>query len=206
MKKLVWLVGFALIVTGCRKSEQKFEVANSQPKYPVSQETLQETSKSEKAAVRDTKLIFADSQTLQLSQLAKKGPIVCISIKEGCPCSMRAQPLFNNLHEIHNGKASFIGLIDSNANTTMEYIQDTKANFPIVTDPKKELINQLAFKRATYIVLINQKMQIEKAWPGYSQSVLKELNAELCRLTHQKPKSFDTQYAPKRLVSGCSFE
>lgn len=136
---------------------------------------------------------------------AGKKPQFVYFILEGCPCSLDAQPLFNKMYLRYKDKVDFIGVISSPKDKALNYAGETSLLHPIVADPEKKIIAGYGIKQSTYSVLILPNGIIDTMWPGYSSPMLKELNADLAKLTNTKEVAFDTLYAPKELASGCYF-
>jgi peroxiredoxin len=209
---LLILSGYSLCLSGCTTQEAnstpepELEIASSGPKYKVTPQMAQGAHSRTDTKAFDFEVPLTKNHKLRLSKLVHKGPVVLIAIKDGCPCNLRAQPLFNKLSELHKQHTTFIGILNADQQTTKQYVQDTHARFPIVPDPDLRILSAYQAERSAYTLLVGRGLRIVKAWPGYSADMLKELNTTLSRLTHTPEPFFDPKYAPKEMTAGCSFK
>jgi hypothetical protein len=71
-----------------------------------------------------------------------------------------------------------------------------------------EMLEIEAYKaeRGAYTMLLSKApSKIVKAFPGYSEDVLKELGAAVAKQAGVPARPIDTTGAPKKMVSGCLF-
>ncbi|RYG17380.1 hypothetical protein EON82_23935 [bacterium] len=129
-------------------------------------------------------------------------PQMVIFIKNGCPCSIDAQPLFNRLARKYEGKVDFVGIIDKEGK---EFSNQFLVAFPVVEEPSKGLMKAYDARASVYTALIARNGHIVKMWPGYSAGWLKEMNALMAKASATKETPFDPQYAPQEKASGCPF-
>jgi hypothetical protein len=122
-----------------------------------------------------------------------------VFIKNGCPCSIDAQPLFNRLARKYQGKVDFIGIIDKEGE---EFSNQFLVAFPVVEEPSKGLMKAYDARASVYTALIARNGHIVKMWPGYSADWLKEMNALMAKASATKETPFDPQNAPKEKASG----
>jgi peroxiredoxin len=165
------------------------------------------TSVTEKLARKpapDFILADLDGLTVSLKEELAKGPVVLYSIKDGCPCSTDAQPLFNELAKRYEGSAQWIGLYDLDPEKGKAWKADHSASARILPDPKFDVLKRYKMERSVYVTLIDKDGKIVKTWPGYWIDMLKELDGLLAEETGKKPSGeFDVAYAPKEESSGC---
>ena len=179
------------------------DIATGNAKYPVTHALSKnaESIQGQKAP----NFTLPGSKT-SLFELLKKGPVVLLTIKKGCPCNLKAQPIFNNIANKYKNKATFIGVINSDQEAGNQFTKITKANFQIIPDPEYKILDAYKAKRAGYVYLIQSNGKIKKVWAGYSAGMLTELNLQLSKLVKTPLTPFDPQYAPKEMTSGCSLE
>lgn len=126
-------------------------------------------------------------------------------VLDGCPCSFDAEPLFQRLAKRYKGKIDFVAVTDANEAKARDWSVQMLVPYPVVPDPKKEIIGAYKAKSSVYSALITKDGHIAKMWPGYSQGALKEQNAMMAKLAGVREEPFDAQYAPVDYATGCAF-
>lgn len=186
-------------------SQPKFDtVEPSGPRHPVTK-TMQEDADSKALqAAPMFKLTSTTGSDWDLSEKLKRGPAFVYFILNGCPCSIDAEPLFHKLYELHKDHVEFAGAMPSPQQEAADWKRDAKVPYDVLLDPSAQVALSFGAERSVYCVLINQEGRIDHMWPGYSESMLKEVNKRLALLTGVEEKPLDTAYAPKELSSGCS--
>jgi len=142
----------------------------------------------------------------QIDILKQGYPTLLIFIKSGCPCSIDAQPIFNNIAAAYGPHARFIGIYDGDSTDAKAFAEFNKVTFPIITDEKNAWVKAYKMVASASMALVDGKGQIVEVWPGYSQSIMRQSNFLLGTLTDQGPQEFDYSKAPKDLTAGCAFE
>jgi peroxiredoxin len=136
---------------------------------------------------------------------ARDKPRVLVFIQDGCPCSEAAQPYFNRLHAAHRGRVDFAGVISEDATAARRWAGENDVLFPVVADPGLVVVRKYKAENSLHIVLVAPGGEIEKAWPGYSESMLRELDRRLSRLTGAEKPPVSFIGAPAELYSGCPY-
>ncbi len=147
-----------------------------------------------------------DGTSCDLNEMIKAGPVVLVFIKDGCPCSVSAEAYFNQLHAAYRGKIQFVGVIDGDSQIARKWGAIHGVPFPIVPDPKLELTQSYGATNSAYVALIDLAGTIEEFWPGYSASMLRDLNRKMSKLANLDEETIETPDAPEDLYSGCPFE
>lgn len=196
------------LLAGCasqKTAEPETPVVNAAagPKHPVTDKMATVADKTAGLAAVDFELKDAEGKTWSMAENLKNGPVVVLSIKDGCPCSVDSQPLFNGLAKKFQGKATFVGLFDQNAEKAKTYIKDNSVNFPVVINEDLEVFKQYKAERSVYVSIVTTDGKIVKQWPGYWVDMLNELDGKLEELTGFDGAPFDVAYAPKTPTSGC---
>jgi len=132
-------------------------------------------------------------------------PQFLLFILDTCPCSIDAQPIFNQFSKHWDKKVEFLGVINVDAKKGRAWSSDFRPAFPVVPDPKLEIIHAYEARQSVYSALIAKNGEIVKLWPGYSADMLQEMNRAMAQEVGEAPRPFDTQYAPKDKTSGCVF-
>lgn len=147
----------------------------------------------------------ADGTTYTLGDLTMSRPLVLVFIKDGCPCSESAQPFLNRLHEVYGSRARFAGVIDSDAPSATRWGSANGVPFPLLLDPGLEIVRRYGVENSAYVVLVGAGGKVEKAWPGYSTNMLRELGQRLSRMTGLPERLLQLADAPAEMYSGCPY-
>lgn len=148
----------------------------------------------------------ASGAQFDLKQSLEKGPVFLYFIKEDCPCSVDAQPLFNRLRNKFKDKVSFAGIIDVDAAKGKKWAEINAMTDPMLPDPKLKLIHSYKATNSTFSALVLQDGTILKMWPGYSAEYLQDMNTLFAKALGEPVTKFDTAYAPAKRTAGCYFE
>ena len=178
---------------------------NQPPKHPVTEEMVRNASTMARKPAPAFSLADVKGEPQRISGAALDRPQLVLFILDTCPCSIDAQPLFNKFSKHWAGKADFIGVINTDAKKGRTWSSDYRAIFPIVPDPKLEIIRAYHAQQSVYSALVSRDGGIVKLWPGYSSDMLQEMNKLIATELGEPVRPFDTQYAPKEKTSGCYF-
>ncbi len=143
---------------------------------------------------------------VSLDDMVAKGPVFLYFIKDGCPCSVDAQPLFNHLRDKFKGKVSFIGVIDADAKKGAKWAKINAMTDPLLGDSKLEVIHAYKATNSAFSTLVLRDGTIQKMWPGYSRDFLLDMNKQICDALGEPVTPFDPLYAPLAKTAGCYFE
>jgi peroxiredoxin len=174
-------------------------------KHKVTPAMLEAAETHNKSLAPPFRLTDANGTIQDLSELVKDGPLVLVFIKDGCPCSVSAETYFNTIHSLYRGRLRFLGVIDGDANVARRWGSIQGVPFPILPDPKLEIAKQYGATNSAFVALINKSGQVEELWPGYSVSMLKDLNRRAAGLAGLEMETLETLDAPDELYSGCPF-
>lgn len=177
-----------------------------EPRHPVTQ---QMQSVADRQKLRPAPEIMGTDQTgakVSLTSMRATKPVVVVFIKDGCPCSIESQPSFNRLAAAYQGLVEFVGVIDGGPAIARDYASVNEVRFPIVSDTTLETMKAYKAERSVYVALVATDGKIDKLWPGYSQTMLTDLNDRLGYLAGVKPKPLDLDLVPTKLTSGCLYE
>lgn len=211
------LVGFAaalgmvsLGLVGCAEApppepRAANPVEAAKPKHPVTKEMWQD---AEKAAGQPAPLFEAtdaNGASHSLASLTGDKPLVLYFIKDGCPCSNDVEPLYQRMAAKYGDKVRFAGVINGDADVAKAWLAKMETPYPVLLDPEIKVVKEYKADRSVYLLVIGPDGNIVRMWPGYSQTMLSELNATLAKMTGTEETPFDAAYAPKEPTSGCSF-
>jgi len=176
-----------------------------QPRHPVTEAMLEEAKRESKKIAPFFKLPDTDGKQVVIGGKGEK-PLFVYFVKEGCPCSFDAEPMFQRLFKHHEGRIEFISVTDAKGKAAEKWDFDLLVPYPLVSNPTFELMKAYSAPASVYCTLIGKDGTIVKQWPGYSRSMMKEMNALMAKAAGAEEKPFDTAYAPEAKTSGCSFE
>lgn len=146
-----------------------------------------------------------DGGRFELADLLRRGPVVLTFIKDGCPCSEAAQPLFNQLYAAYPS-AAFLGVVDVGGGAARRWAERLRISYPMLTDPDLEVVRDYGVENSAYVVVIDLQGRIVKHWPGYSASMLRDLGSTLAALTGTAEQPLNLSEAPDQEYSGCPFD
>jgi hypothetical protein len=152
--------------------------------------------------------ILAKTELGKPITLAARGasrPEFVLFIKDACPCSIDAQPIFNKLAERFQPKVQFVGVIDGDEAAAERFASQFSVEFPVVGDRDLKAIRGFGAQAGVFSALVAKSGHLIKMWPGYSASLLGEMNHQLAEVSGTKEIPFDPEYAPKVKTTGCAY-
>lgn len=174
-------------------------------RHPVTPEMEKAAAALKRTPAPKFMLTDHDSHQVGTGDLQLGKPSVLFFIKDGCPCSIEAQPVFNSLAKAYGGDAQFFGVIDSDTQAATAFVQANIVPFRMICDPKKGLMKGFQIQASASMALVDGKGQIVQIWPGYSQETMRQLNFLLGTLAKTGPREFDDADAPKTPTAGCTY-
>jgi peroxiredoxin len=139
-----------------------------------------------------------DGKSYTLASLTKSGPVFFYFIQDGCPVNDQAAPHVHKVADAYRGKATFIGIMDSNEATAKRWASKFKATYPILPDPDQKIIKSFRAQASPWLIQVGRDGKVAKVWEGYSQGYLNELNANAARAANTTPSKLDFSAAPAR--------
>jgi len=127
---------------------------------------------------------------------------VIVFIVGGCPCSIEAQTMFNELQANYMDDVKFIGASKGTQAQALQFVKESQCIFPVVSDDGT-IANLFDAKKSVYFVLIGTDGKIIKIYPGYCKSVASEINDKLAQLTGVTPKPITLAPLPGDNTAGC---
>lgn len=180
------------------------------PVHPVTDPMNASALSMARTAAPDFKLpdIDGNLKTLKVAQDGK--PTFIYFIKDGCPCSTEAEPLYQNLYAHLNPdeqvRVNFVGIIGSDEKIGKAWSMRFNTPYTVLCAPDHKVMKAYKSPNSAYGVLLDGNGKIVKQWPGYSKRILLEINTMASELLGEMPKKFDPTYAPLEDSSGCSFD
>jgi peroxiredoxin len=174
-------------------------------KHTVTRTMLKEAGERAKRPATSFLIAGIDGRTYSFEEMTRARPLAIVFIKDGCPCSDQAAPYFQRLQELYEGHARVVGIIDGDVEVARRWASDHKTCYPVLPDPKLEVIQAYGAKGSAYVALVAAGGKIERIWPGYSGEMLRELGGRMAALAGVPEAPFETGEAPKHLFAGCRY-
>ncbi len=207
----IWLVISAALLAGLSWYNRQQNIVlegtkiEATVRHPVTEEMWKSANSFSNIQAPNFRLPDLEGKVWSLNQIAKGRPVVLYFIKYGCPCSIDVEPLFIKMQKQLGSRVVFVGIINSNKTEATAWRDDTNSNLILLMDESTKTMQYFKAKQSVYTALVRPNGTIEKLWPGYSASMLKELNETASNLAGFKSMPFDPDYAPIKMTSGCSF-
>lgn len=150
----------------------------------------------------DFELAASDGNTHTLRSLTANGPVFFYAIKRTCPINKQAHPFFVKLAQAYAGKATFVGVIDRDAEGYKGWQEEYEAPYTVLFDPDRKIIDGLDMKRSPWLVQVNRDGTVARSWPGYSELDLNEMAEAMAAAAGISPVEVDFAGAPERTRYG----
>lgn len=173
------------------------------PRHPVSGQMRETSASLEGKMATDQTVRSREGKPVQLAATWEAQPAVLVFTKDGCPCTIEAQPHFNRLAAAYQGRAAFLGLIDTDPVPAGKFEDDFSVPYPVLSVPEPGVFRAFRAERSVYVTLVEPGGRIARQWPGYSGPMLRELDAAISKLLGTKPSSVKFDGAPDEETSGC---
>ena len=180
-------------------------IINSQPRHLITAQMLAETEAQKNAFVKPFSVKDCKGRTVELGGRNLPRPQFVYFVLDGCPCSFDAEPLFHDLSKQFKGQIDFVSVTNGGLDKAKLWNSELSVPYPVIPDPKEEIIHAYGAKAAIYCLLISKTGHIAKMWPGYSKDLLLEMNSSMAKIAGVTEKPFDTKYAPITKATGCAF-
>ncbi len=181
------------------------EISSFEPRHLVTAKMIAETEAKSNLLEPTIQWKDVNGKPVTLASHNAPRPQFIYFVLDGCPCSFDAEPLFHDLSKQFKGAIDFASVTNGNPEKAMTWNREVSVPYPVLSDPKEEIIHLYGAKAAVYSVLVSKDGHIVKMWPGYSRSMLLEMNATMATLAGVPQKPFNTKYAPEIKATGCAF-
>lgn len=175
-------------------------------RHAVTKEMQAAADKLSKTPLPKFSLKDLDGLSVSEAQFRRQKPTILVFIKNSCPCSIDAQPIFNAMAVAYGADAQFFGVINGPLRDAQGYASYNRVPFPMILDERYELIQKFNIEASASLALVDGNGQIRQVWPGYSKSVLRQVNFLLGAMAGTGPKEYDDSVAPEKLTAGCAFD
>lgn len=175
------------------------------PRHPVTVPMAQASDGLAGSRAADFTLPDEKGRDVRLDDVLQERPVLLVFTKDECPCSMEAQPFFNDLAKAYEGKVVFIGVMDSPPIVADKFVSDFRVPYRMLSASDDQVFRAYGSKQSAYVTLIGKDGVIVKQWPGYSRAMLADLNERLATVAETLAAPVDLSRAPEVLNSGCPF-
>ncbi|CAN5358141.1 hypothetical protein BH11ARM2_BH11ARM2_13000 [soil metagenome] len=180
-------------------------IVSNQPRHPVTPAMALDAERRARKDAPDFSKKDFEGKAVEIGRPHPGKLQFLYFVMDGCPCSVEAEPLFHDLWKLHRGKVDFVAVIDKGDQVARQWSVDMLTPYPVVADPKGEVITAYDAPNSAYSALVDEKGKLVKVWPGYSVSILKEMNRIMSEEFGEKPQKLDPKWAPEKAASGCAF-
>jgi len=177
----------------------------NEPRHPVTLKMTQDAQAVVGEPAPEIALKDQDGKDFKLSGVVHDSPVLVVMVKDGCPCSMEAQPFFNQLAKAYGSKAQFVGVTDAAKYNASKFHDDFNVPYTLVSEPGMHTFEAYQSPRSVYTTLIAKGGAVRHMWPGYSKQLLDEINSALAKESDLPKATLDQKEAPERPSSGCKF-
>jgi len=142
------------------------------------------------AVAPDFTLTAVDGQPISLHGALKKGPVVLVFFKVGCPTSQYAFPFFERMYQAnHGGNVSFIGISQDNAKNTQAFLKQYGVTLPVALDDSTNyaVSNAYGLTNVPTLFYVSQSGEIEISSVSWSKAEVEAVNQKLAENRRQAP-------------------
>lgn len=207
---VVVLAGLALSLSTAKVPTVKEDPAarivfREQKEHPVTPAMAAAAKELGKKPAPSFSLPDADGKVRTLAELSADRPAVLFFVERECPCCKGAKTFMDRIQEVYGDKVSVVGIINAEPELAKAWSNAVLPTFPILCDPEMKTIHDYKAERGVYTTLVAPGGKIVKAYPGYSQAMLKEIGGLIARMVDVEPREIEAKDAPEEMISGCSF-
>ena len=116
----------------------------------------------------------AAGKSVSLKSLTASKSVVLYFIKKDCPVNAEAEKFFNRIYAATE-KGNIVGVFNGDKSEFDSWQARFKAPFPVILDPKSEIIHSFGAARSPWVVQVGTDGRTGKEWHGYSQAIVKEV-------------------------------
>lgn len=149
--------------------------------------------------------IDTDSRYVTSKSLTSGKPLVLFFVELQCPCCKGAKPAIDQIQQTYGDVCNVVGVINADHDTANAWRNAVVPKFRVLCDPDMEIIHSYKAQRGVYTTLVAPGGHIVKAYPGYSQDMLRDISGKIERLAGIGKRAMPVSDAPKTLTSGCLF-
>jgi peroxiredoxin len=186
-------------------TSNEWKVLTGQPRHPVTPEMWHQADGAKGMDAPAFDLPDTNGNKITLADLTKDRPLFMYFVLQGCPCSLEAQPHYERLQEQFKGAVNFLAVTNAPEEDAKKWKTEFAVPFPVISQPKLELMHLYGVTRSVYCLLIGKDGKIIKMWPGYNATMLQQVNEEMATALDLPVKKFDPKFAPEIMTSGCEF-
>ncbi len=173
--------------------------------HPVTREMAKVAKEMGGAKAAPFQAVDLNGANVSLASLTKGKPLVLFFVELQCPCCKGAKPYIDRIQDYYHDACNVVGVIDASPKMAKLWSEAVRPEFPIIPDPKMDIIRAFQAQRGVYTTLVSPGGRIVKAYPGYSQDMLRDITDKIERLSGIAHRPMPVLPAPKTMTSGCIF-
>lgn len=174
-----------------------------EPRHPVSEAMARTSEALASGSAATATLRDGEGRLVELASFWESSPAVIVFTKDRCPCSMESQTYFSQLAKSFQSRARFVAVMDAEPAAVSKYADDFRLPYPALSAKDDSVFQAFDAERSVYVTLVEKGGLIAKQWPGYSRSMLRELDQRLTVLCGGRSSGLDFEGAPEKASSGC---
>ncbi len=144
----------------------------------------------------------SDGKNHTLASLTAKGPAFLYFIKDGCPVNAEAVVYMNRLADAYKGKATFVGVINTDKSGYERWNKTYKSPITVLYDPDMKIIRSYKANASPWVIEVSKDGTIGQVWKGYSSKALGEIGSKLASAGGVRPVNIDLKGAPGSMTFG----
>ncbi len=137
-----------------------------------------------------------------LKDYTAKGDVFLHFISTTCPVNAAAQKYYKRLSSAYTGKATILGVINTDAKGYTAWQKEFKVPYQSIYDPELKVIRSYKANASPWVIQVSKAGKIVQVWPGYSATALKEINAAMAKAAGTKIAQVDLSGAPAEMAFG----
>jgi peroxiredoxin len=173
--------------------------------HPVTDEMAKAAKSLGGVAAPPFQAVSLSGRRCSLANLAGDKPLVLYFIEVQCPCCKGAKPYIDRIKNYYGDLCNVVGVIDAKPEMAKLWVQTVGPQFDVIPDPDMKIVRAFSAQRGVYTTLIAPGGRIVTAYPGYCQSMLRDITSKIARLAGVAARPMPLEPAPKRMTSGCIF-
>ncbi len=194
----------ALALPDTEASLKKLQM-RQQVDHPVTESMRGTAAELAAQPAPDFALPDPDGKTMLLQDLNRTKPVLLFFVERDCPCCIGAKYFVDKLVELYPEELEVVAIINANPAQAKAWVAEVKPHFRVLLDPMQKTIRAYRAEAGVYTTLVAPGGTIDKAYPGYSLEMLKDVSARVAALAKIEPRPFISTAAPKEMTSGCPF-
>ena len=138
----------------------------------------------------DFTLHSVGKETISLSSILAKGPVVLAFFKVSCPVCQFAFPFLERVHQASGGgRATVLGVSQDGGRDTQAFLRQLGVSFPVLLDEPRTypVSNAYGITHVPTVFYIGANGEVEVSSVGWSKSDVETMNEKLAAHRKERP-------------------